>query len=205
MSELNIIIASGNAHKVEEVKSILSPLGFRVTSMQEEGIGIDVEEKGQTFEENALIKAHALSKYTDKIVLADDSGLMVDALEGAPGVYSARYAGEHGNDRKNNEKLLTELEGIPLKDRSARFYCAIAVVYPEGGEIVVTGKCEGVIAYTPQGENGFGYDPLFYVPEFNKTFGQLEDEEKNKISHRAIALKNLKKILEKRKEREGAS
>lgn len=194
----NVIVASGNQHKIEEVKNILASIGYRVRSMGEIGQDIDIEENGATFEENALIKARTLSRVTDEIVIADDSGLEVEALDGAPGIYSARYAGQHGDDQANNEKLLKELKDVPMEERGARFYCAIAMVFPQGEEIVVRGECRGIIGKEPKGDNGFGYDPLFYIPELGKTFAQLESAEKNSISHRSRALKRLEMVLQDR-------
>ncbi|SJZ90948.1 XTP/dITP diphosphatase [Garciella nitratireducens] len=198
MKKKDLIIASSNQHKIDEMKAILSSLEFQIESMKEAGVDIEIEETGKTFEENALIKARAIADLTGKIVLADDSGLEVDALDNAPGVYSARYAGEHGNDRANNEKLLEELKDVPFENRKARFCCAIAMVFPEQREIVVRGECEGRIATKYIGNNGFGYDPLFIIPELGKTFAQLKQKEKNQISHRAKALEKLKKVLQDR-------
>ncbi|RBP37614.1 XTP/dITP diphosphatase [Garciella nitratireducens] len=198
MKKKDLIIASSNQHKIDEMKAILSSLEFQIESMKEAGVDIEIEETGKTFEENALIKARAIADLTGKIVLADDSGLEVDALDNAPGVYSARYAGEHGNDRANNEKLLEELKDVPFENRKARFCCAIAMVFPEQREIVVRGECEGRIATKYMGNNGFGYDPLFIIPELGKTFAQLKQKEKNQISHRAKALEKLKKVLQDR-------
>ncbi len=191
----DLIIASANQNKILEVKTILAPLGYKIRSMKEVGIDIDIQEDGNSFEENALIKAWTLADLTKEIVLADDSGLEVVALNNAPGIYSARYAGEHGNDIENNLKLLKELENVPWNKRNARFVCAIAMVYPQGKEIVTMGECKGIIALEPQGTNGFGYDPLFYISQFDKTYAQLDSVEKNRISHRSKALDNLKKLL----------
>lgn len=194
-----IVAATKNKGKIEEIKHILSELPVEIISMDEEGIDINIVENGQTFEENALIKARAVRKHTAAIVLADDSGLMVDALDGAPGVYSSRFAGELSNDSENNHKLLSMLEGVAEGQRTARFVCIIAVVLPNGKEFCVTGECEGIIWYNPIGNNGFGYDPLFYLPEYKKTMAELEPEIKNEISHRAKALKKfaieIKKLL----------
>lgn len=192
---INIIVASGNPHKIEEIKVILAPLGYNIKSMKEMGIDMDIQEDGQDFEENALIKARTLAAITNEIVLADDSGLEVEILNNAPGIYSARYAGEHGNDRANNLKLLRKLKNVPEGKRGARFYCAVAMVYPEGKEIVVNGECKGIIGIEPKGNGGFGYDPLFYIPQLGKTYAQLDSEEKNSISHRSKALGMLKKVL----------
>lgn len=196
----NIIVASSNTHKIKEVKTILAPLAYNVQSMREAGIELEIEEDGQTFEENALLKARALAEISDDIILADDSGLEVDILEGAPGIYSARYAGEHGDDQANNRKLLDQLKDVPKHQRGARFYCAIAMVYPEGKEIVVAGECKGTIILKPKGHNGFGYDPLFYIPHLDKTYAQLDTQEKNSISHRSKALDRLKEVLLEGKE-----
>lgn len=195
MEEVSIIVASGNLHKIEEVKAILTPLGYNIRSMKEAGIDIDIQEDGKSFEENALIKARALTAISNEIVLADDSGLEVEILDNAPGIYSARYAGEHGNDKANNLKLLRELKNVPEDKRGARFYCAIAMVFPWGKEIVVAGECKGIIGLEPKGNGGFGYDPLFYIPQLGKTYAQLDPEEKNSISHRSKALDALKKAL----------
>jgi XTP/dITP diphosphohydrolase len=195
MEEVNIIVASGNLHKIKEVKAILAPLGYNIKSMEEAGIDIDILEDGKNFEENALIKARALATISNEIVVADDSGLEVEILDNAPGIYSARYAGEHGNDKANNHKLLRELKNVPEHKRGARFYCAIAMVYPSGKEIVVAGECKGIIGLEPKGSGGFGYDPLFFIPQLGKTYAQLDPEEKNNISHRSRALDALKKVL----------
>lgn len=195
MNKKELIVASGNLHKINEVKEILSPLGYNVQSMKEVGIDIEIEENGTTFEENALIKAKTISNISEKVVLADDSGLEVEILDNAPGIFSARYAGEHGNDQANNKRLLRELQNVPMEKREARFCCAIAMVFPEGKEIVVTGECKGRIGYSPIGNNGFGYDPLFMIPRLGKSFAQLKKEEKNRISHRAKALEKLHKVL----------
>ena len=182
------------------MKAILAPLGYHIQSMKEVGIDLEIQEDGQTFEQNALKKARALAAMSNEIILADDSGLEVDILDGAPGIYSARYAGKHGEDEANNLKLLKELRNVPEYQRGARFYCAIAMVYPEGKEIVVAGECKGIIALEPKGKGGFGYDPLFYILELGKTYAQLDAQEKNSISHRSKALDMLKKVLLQDKE-----
>lgn len=193
-----LIIASNNQHKVEEIKAILSEFSFEVLSLRESGIDIDVEEDGSTFMENAYKKAYEIFKITnDAMVLSDDSGLMVDALGGAPGVYSARFAGEHGNDTKNNNKLLDLLKGKPLEERKAKFVSAIVLIIDKDKCIKVQGEIEGCITESPSGSGGFGYDPLFLVPEYNMTFGELSSEDKNKISHRARALEKLIEELRK--------
>jgi len=187
-----LVVASNNEHKIEEIKNILSKFDLEVLSLKEVGINIDIEETGTTFMENAYIKASEIYKIVeDAMVLADDSGLMVDALGGAPGVYSARFAGEHGNYKKNNEKLLEMLKGISYEDRKAKFVCAMVLILDEERTIKVQGEVKGVIIDKESGENGFGYDPLFYVPEYNMTFAQMDGEIKNKISHRANALRAL--------------
>ncbi|NLZ47962.1 MAG: XTP/dITP diphosphatase [Clostridiales bacterium] len=196
-----LLVASNNQHKIKEIKEILRDIPVEILGLKEAGIDIDVEENGNTFMENAYIKAKAiydlLDNKEDYLVMSDDSGLAVDALNGAPGVYSARFAGEHGNSKKNNEKLLSMLEGIEFEKRTARFICAIVLLY--GGEqaLKVVGEVEGYITDKEYGKDGFGYDPLFYTKEFNKTFAELTAEEKNSISHRGRALEQLKKGLEK--------
>lgn len=192
-----LIIASNNAHKIKEIKDILKDFPIEVVSLREAGIDIDVEETGTTFMENSYIKASEIFKLRqDCMVLSDDSGLMVEALDGAPGVYSARFAGEHGNDKKNNEKLLQLLEGKSMEERKAKFVSAIVLIAGSSEVIKVQGEIEGYIAFEPKGTREFGYDPLFYVPEYNMTFAEMSDEEKNKISHRARAMQKLKQQLE---------
>jgi XTP/dITP diphosphohydrolase len=193
-----LIIASNNAHKVKEIKAILADFPFEVVSLKEAGIDVDVEEDGSTFIENAYKKANEIFKIAkDAAVLSDDSGLMVNALGGAPGVYSARFAGEHGNDKKNNEKLLELMKGKPMEERGAKFVSAIVMIIDNDKCIKVQGEIEGYVKESLAGNGGFGYDPLFFVPECNKTFGELSEEEKNQISHRARALDKLKKELRK--------
>ncbi|TDT58420.1 XTP/dITP diphosphatase [Fonticella tunisiensis] len=192
-----IIIASNNKHKVDEIKAILREFPFEILSLKEAGIDIEVDEDGKTFEENALKKAVEVMKVSGEMALADDSGLEVYALDGEPGVYSARFAGEHGNDKKNNKKLLNLLKNVPDEERGARFVSIIALVSPDGEQIIGRGYIEGKIGYEEKGKNGFGYDPLFIVPELNKTFGELTSEEKNLISHRSRALADLKSKLKK--------
>lgn len=197
MDKKKVIIASNNKHKVEEIKAILENFPYDILTLKDAGIDIDVEENGITFEENAYIKAKAIMDISGDITLADDSGLEVYALDNAPGVYSARFAGEHGNDEKNNKKLLQCLKDVPDEKRGARFVSAIAMLFPDGGKIIVRGYCEGKIGYEEKGEHGFGYDPLFIVPEFNKTYSELLPEEKNAISHRGRALEKLREELNK--------
>ena len=183
-----VIVASNNEHKIVEIKEILSKHSLEVLSLKEAGIDIDVEENGTTFIENAYIKASEIYKLAPgNMVLADDSGLMVNALGGAPGVYSARFAGEHGNYKKNNEKLLELLKGKPVTERAAKFVCAMVLIVDENRTIKVEGEVEGVIIEEERGQNGFGYDPLFFVPDYNMTFAEMDGDTKNLISHRGRA------------------
>ena len=196
---ITMIAASSNAHKIKEIQSIMSKFGVKVVSRKEAGVPeFEIEEDGETFEENSLKKAEAIMKATGKLTVADDSGLMVDYLGGAPGVYSARFAGEECDDEKNNEKLLKHLEGLPAEDRKAKFVSVITLMFTDGNTIVARGECPGRIIETPTGENGFGYDPLFVPDGLSKTFAQLSDKEKNSISHRARALEKLEEILTER-------
>lgn len=191
---MDFLIATHNMKKRDELQRILSPLGVHVLTADEAGVDLtDVEETGTTFEENALLKARSGCKEGKMPCIADDSGLCVDALDGAPGVYSARFAGEHGNDDKNNQKLLSLLSDVPPEKRTARFVSTVACVFPDGRELVVRGECEGKIGYEKRGENGFGYDPLFYVGE--RTFAEFPPEEKDAVSHRGNALRALCKAL----------
>ena len=190
-----IIVATKNRGKLEEIAQLLSGLPYEVISMTDAGVDGDITEDGSTFEENALIKARAVWNATGETVMADDSGLEVDYLNGAPGIYSARYAGESAKDEDKYRKLLRELSGVPKDQRSARFVCAIALILPDGRESVVRGTCEGYIAEEPAGVRGFGYDPVFYVPGFGMTFAQMGDELKNSISHRGNALRKVRDIL----------
>ncbi len=187
------VAATNNQNKLAEMQRILDGFGYQVLSLAEVGIDVDVEETGTTFAENALLKAREICKLASKPTIADDSGLCVDALQGAPGVYSARYAGAHGDDKANNQKLLAEMEDIPTERRGGQFVSAIAVVWPNGTEKVFEGTCAGVIGLEEKGSNGFGYDPLFYVGE--KTYAEMTDDEKDAISHRAKALQKLKEYL----------
>ncbi|MCI5688812.1 MAG: XTP/dITP diphosphatase [Emergencia sp.] len=195
-----IIAASRNQHKITEIEAITKKFGMNIISRDEAGIPkFEIEEDGETFEENSFKKANEIMKVCGKITIADDSGLMVEYLGGAPGVYSARFAGEDGNDVKNNEKLLMLLEGVPYKERRAKFVSVITMVYPDGECLTARGECEGHIIDAPTGENGFGYDPLFVPEGYQRTFAQLSAEEKNQISHRAKALVQLEKLLAERK------
>ena len=187
---MKVILASKNAHKLEELSAILGQLGFEIALESEYGLDIEVEETGTTFEENSLLKAEAVMKASGLPVLADDSGLMVDALHGAPGVYSARY-GHKNSDAERVEYLLENMKNVPDKERTAKFVCVITCLWPDGRKIVARGECPGRILHEVHGSNGFGYDPVFYVPEQGKTFAELSPEEKNAISHRARALQEF--------------
>ena len=192
--KMKVLLASNNGHKIKEIKEILGDF-FDVVSLREAGVESDPEETGATFEENARIKAVAGMKASGMPCIADDSGLEVFALDGLPGVMSARYAGGHGDDSANNEKLLRELENA--SDRSARYGCVICMAFPNGHEIVARGECRGTILKEARGEGGFGYDPLFFFPQFGKTFAEITAEEKNEVSHRKAALREFEKIWEK--------
>ena len=187
------IIASNNAHKIKEIKAILGNFFPRIVSMREAGLDIEIEETGSTFKENALIKARTVSEITGKPCLADDSGLSVDCLFGAPGVYSARFAGEGHNDEDNIRKLLKEMANAD--DRRAHFNTTICLYYPGGRYLIAEGKAYGRILTEKRGENGFGYDPVFFSDELNKTFAEAGEQEKNSVSHRAKALLNLENML----------
>lgn len=200
MNRKKIIVASNNDHKVKEIKNKLSDKNMDVISLKDADIEIEVEETGTTFMENAEIKAKAIYNIAKErglkcMILADDSGLMVDALNGAPGVYSARFAGEHGNSRKNNEKLIQLLKGKKGSERRAEFVCAMVLIKDEKHMIKVQGEAKGLIKEEYQGEGGFGYDPLFYYPESNMTFAEMSEEQKNMVSHRGRALDKLSKEL----------
>ncbi len=195
--EKTIVFATGNEGKMREVRMILSGCHAKILSMKEAGIFTDIEENGKTFEENALIKAKTVSALTDLIVLADDSGLEIDYLGGAPGVYSARYLGEDTPYEVKNASILDQLKDVPEKERTARFVCAIACVLPDGRCLTCRGTMEGIIGYESRGENGFGYDPIFYLPEEGCSSAQLAPEEKNARSHRGQALRKMREILEK--------
>ena len=189
-----IILASNNKDKIKEVKEILT--GYDIISIKEAGVNVDVEENGTTFEENAVIKAKEIMEKTGALVLADDSGLEVDALNGEPGIYSARYMGHETSYHIKNKNLIERLEGKTGEERSARFVCAIAACFPDGRVLTTRGTMEGQIGYEEKGENGFGYDPIFYLPEYQCYSGELPLEEKNKLSHRGKALRLMKEQLE---------
>ena len=193
-----ILFATGNEGKMREIRSILADTGAEVRSLKEAGISIQIAEDGTTFEENALIKARAVAaalEEKDCVVMADDSGLVIDALGGEPGIYSARYMGENTSYDRKNANLTARMEGVSEEKRTARFTCAIAAVLPDGREFTTQASIEGRIGYRPEGEGGFGYDPIFYVPEFGKTTAQMTAEEKNRVSHRGKALERMKEVL----------
>lgn len=193
-----ILFATGNENKMKEIRMILADLGMPIRSMKEAGIDIDIVEDGSTFEENAIIKATAISKLTGDIVLADDSGLEIDYLNKEPGIYSARYAGVDTSYDIKNQMLLDRLEGVPEEKRTARFVCAIACVFPDGTVETVRGTIEGIIGHAIEGENGFGYDPIFYLPQYGCTTAELDPEKKNELSHRGKALRAMRTIIEKK-------
>ena len=196
-----IIFATGNAGKMREIRDIMADLDVELLSMKEAGIKLDIVEDGKTFEENALIKARAVSKEAPgAIVMADDSGLEVDYLHKKPGIYSARYMGEDTSYHIKNANLISRLEGVPDEKRTARFVCAIAAVLPNGEVLHSEGTIEGIIGYEEQGENGFGYDPIFYLPQFGCSSAELEPEKKNELSHRGEGLRKMRKVLEEKLE-----
>ena len=202
-----IIFATGNKNKIIEIRMILADLGCKILSQKVAGIQADVVEDGQTFEENALIKATTIAdiarkmpEYKNAVVLADDSGLEIDALNKEPGIYSARYMGEDTSYDIKNQALIDRLEGVPDEKRTARFVCAIAAALPDGSTEVVRGTMEGRIGYEITGENGFGYDPIFYLPQFGCSSAELEPEKKNELSHRGEGLRKMRKVLEEKLE-----
>ncbi len=193
-----IIVATKNSHKVSEMASLLSDMDIELVTMTDAGITVEIVEDGDSFKENALIKAREVAKLSGYPALADDSGLSVDALGGEPGIYSARYAsqnGENSSDIDNTMKLLCNMEAIPSGERTARFVSALALVMPDGREFCTIGTCEGHITREIRGNGGFGYDPVFFCPQFSKTFGELTPEEKNSVSHRNKSVLQMKKIL----------
>lgn len=202
---MKIIFATGNEGKMREIRAILGDMEMEIYSMKEAGLAPDIEENGTTFEENALIKAYAVAEALagqdgarECVVMADDSGLEIDYLNGEPGVYSARYLGEETPFSEKSADLLRRLKNVPEEKRTARFVCAIASVFPGGEEVNARGTIEGRIGYELRGDNGFGYDPIFYLPEYGRTAAELSDEEKNRISHRSRALEQMKEELKKR-------
>lgn len=190
-----LIFATGNQNKMREIREILADLPVEILSMKEAGIEADIVEDGKTFEENAIIKAKAIMELTGELVLADDSGLEIDYLNKEPGIYSARYMGEDTSYRIKNASLIERLAGVPDEKRTARFVCAIAATFPDGTVKTTEGVIEGRIGYEERGENGFGYDPIFYVPEFGCTTAELSEEQKNAVSHRGKALEKMREIL----------
>lgn len=197
-----IIFATGNENKMKEIRMILADLGLEILSMKEAGAEVDIVEDGMSFEENAEIKARSVSRVlTSDIVLADDSGLEIDYLDKAPGIYSARFAGEETSYDIKNRILLDRLEGVPDEERTARFVCAIAAVFPDGTVSTVRKTIEGQIAHESAGANGFGYDPIFYVPEYGCTTAEMTPEQKNELSHRGKALRAMKEVLKEKLER----
>ena len=195
---MKLVVATGNQGKLKEIRAILPE--YEIVCLKDLDIDIDIVEDGKTFEENAIIKAETISKMTNMVTIVDDSGLVVDYLGGAPGIYSARYAGEDATDEERNEKLLSELKDVPFEKRTARFACAIAIAYPNGKTYTFFDTCEGKITFEPLGTNGFGYDPLFYFEEFDTTLANVESERKNKVSHRYKSLVKLKNFLDENKE-----
>lgn len=204
-----IIFATGNEGKMREIRAILQETGAEILSMKEAGVFLDIKEDGATFAQNALIKARAVAQAladkqefdTDCVVLADDSGLEIDCLGGEPGIYSARYLGEETPFNVKSQDFLRRLEGVADEKRTARFVCAIAAVWPDGETVTTLGTIEGRIGYELKGDNGFGYDPIFYLPELGRSAAELSDEEKNRISHRSRALEQMKPELMKRMSR----
>lgn len=190
-----LIFATGNENKMKEIRMILGDLDYEILSMKEAGIDADIVEDGKNFEENAIIKATAISKLSGCLVLADDSGLEVDYMDKMPGIYSARWMGEDTSYRIKNKAIIDKLEGVPDEKRTARFVCAIAAAFPDGRVVTKRGTIEGIIGYEERGENGFGYDPIFFLPEYGKTTAELSPEEKNQISHRGRALELIKSEL----------
>ena len=195
---MKLVVATGNQGKLKEIRAILPE--HEIVCLKDLNIDTDIVEDGKTFEENAIIKAETICKMTNMITIADDSGLVVDYLGGAPGIYSARYAGKDATDEERNQKLLSELKDVPFEKRTARFACAIAISYPNGKTNTFFDTCEGKIAFEPLGKNGFGYDPLFYFEEFDTTLANVESERKNKVSHRYKSLLKLKNFLDENKE-----
>ena len=197
MNMKKIIFATGNNDKMREIREIMADTDVEVLSMKEVGIKVDVDENGSTFEENAIIKAKAIAEHTDAIVFADDSGLEIDYLDKAPGVFSARFMGEDTSYEIKNQALLDQLDGVPKEQRTARFVCAIAAVLPNKEVLVTRETMEGYIGYHSEGENGFGYDPILFLDEFGCSSASLSREQKNKISHRGKALRAMKALLQK--------
>ncbi len=194
--EQKILFATENEKKMKEIRMILGDMDAKIQSLREAGIHVEIEENGQTFEENAAIKAGAIAARTDAIVLADDSGLEVDYLNKEPGVYSARYMGYDTSYHIKNQSILDRLQGVPREQRTARFVCVIAAVLPDGTRLCSRGTIEGMIGYEERGEGGFGYDPIFFLPEYGCTTAELPMDKKNELSHRGKALRRMKEMLE---------
>ncbi|GKW46780.1 XTP/dITP diphosphatase [Planococcus sp. NCCP-2050] len=192
-----VIIATQNKGKAKDFEALFGPLGYEVLTLRDVAKDMDVEETGVTFEENAILKAEAVAEALQTTVIADDSGLEIDALNGEPGVYSARYAGEAKSDEANIEKVLTKLEGVPEEQRTARFRCVLAIASPDKETVTYSGSCEGMILSERRGGHGFGYDPIFFVPSEGKAMAELLPEEKAAISHRGNALRELEKAMPK--------
>ncbi len=192
---MKLVLATQNQHKIEEITQILKHPELELLSLADFSLAPDIKEDGNSFKENAYLKAHQVAQLTGEIAMADDSGLVVDALDGAPGIYSARYAGENATDMDNNQLLLKQMAEISVNKRQAHFYCVIAIVKPDGESFFAEGKCEGLIATSPKGEHGFGYDPLFIIPQYDKTFAELGPTIKNQISHRSKALSGAREII----------
>ncbi|MBF0479007.1 MAG: RdgB/HAM1 family non-canonical purine NTP pyrophosphatase [Candidatus Omnitrophica bacterium] len=190
-----LVVATKNKGKLREIKELLAGLPFTITSLEDYPDAPEIVEDGKSFAENALIKAWVIAQYTEKLTMGEDSGIEVKALNNQPGIYSARFSDPNATDRKNNLKMLRLLKHVPLKERQACYRCFISVVDGERMVAAVNGQCRGLIAVNPKGKNGFGYDPLFLIPRYHKTFGELDPKIKAKISHRAHALKKLKKFL----------
>lgn len=197
-----LIFATGNKNKMREIREILSDLPVEILSMKEAGIQADIVEDGTTFAENAVIKAKSIMEMTGELVLADDSGLEIDYLNKEPGIYSARYLGEDTSYHVKNNHLIQRLDGVEEEKRTARFVCAIAAAFPDGKVVTTEGTIEGLIGYEEKGENGFGYDPIFFVPEFGCTTAELSEEQKNLVSHRGKALRKMREILKESVESE---
>ncbi|MDP2728503.1 MAG: RdgB/HAM1 family non-canonical purine NTP pyrophosphatase, partial [Dehalococcoidia bacterium] len=191
---MKLLVATNNLHKLEEYRSLLEGLPLTLRSLRDEGIEMEVEENGSTFEENASIKARTYASLSGLLTMADDSGLEVASLAGDPGVYSSRYAGPGASDRQRTEYLLAKMKGLPWKQRKARFRCVIAIAQPGHDLRLCEGRCDGIIALEPRGEHGFGYDPVFYLPDLGVTMAELPSSRKNEISHRALAARQARKI-----------
>ena len=192
-----IILATNNKSKVKEISEMMSGSDITFVSLAVAGINVEVEETGTTFEENALLKAREICKLSGKPTISDDSGLEIDALDGAPGIYSSRFMGEDTSYDIKNNALIEKLENVADPDRTARFRCCMALVLPDGREFVTEGAMEGIIAREPKGINGFGYDPILFIPEYNRTSAELSSEEKNNISHRGEALRKMIEVIKK--------